>query len=111
VLISSNKDLFLKFLLEPNSILFSQHLHDIQSMPPSPETKHITVLRPYKVVDNERFAGSGKKSDDKLTKKQAHTGLLGGRKTILDILLPFPMRRLFHDIDQGSGITTKNVTR
>jgi hypothetical protein len=64
----SNKDLFLKFLQEPNS-LFSQHLHDLQCMPPSPETRRITVLRPSK----ERFAGSGKKSD-KLTKKQSHTG-------------------------------------
>ncbi|XP_034916078.1 uncharacterized protein [Populus alba] len=74
--LSSNKDLFLKFLQEPNS-LFSQHLHDMQSMPPSPETKHITVLRPSKVVDNERFAGSGKKSD-KPTKQQAHTGQATG---------------------------------
>uniref|UniRef100_A0A6M2E6R7 DUF3741 domain-containing protein n=1 Tax=Populus davidiana TaxID=266767 RepID=A0A6M2E6R7_9ROSI len=74
--LSSNKDLFLKFLQEPNS-LFSQHLHDMQSMPPSPETKHITVLRPSKVVDNERFAGSGKKSD-KPTKQQVHTGQATG---------------------------------
>ncbi|XP_061969978.1 uncharacterized protein LOC133692842 isoform X1 [Populus nigra] len=74
--LSSNKDLFLKFLQEPNS-LFSQHLHDMQSMPPSPETKHITVLRPSKVVDDERFAGSGKKSD-KPTKQQAHTGQATG---------------------------------
>ncbi|KAJ6339030.1 hypothetical protein OIU76_008485 [Salix suchowensis] len=74
--LSSNKDLFLMFLQEPNS-LFSQHLHDMQSMPPSPETKHITVLRPSKVVDNERFAGSGKKSD-KPTKKPPHTGQATG---------------------------------
>ncbi|CAK7349474.1 unnamed protein product [Dovyalis caffra] len=74
--LSSNKDLFLKFLQEPSS-LFSQHVNDLQSMPPSPETKRITVLRPSKVVDNERFVGSEKKSD-KLTKKQAHIGQATG---------------------------------
>lgn len=42
-------------------------------MSPSPETKCIIVLRPSKVDVNERFVGSGKKSD-KLTKKQSHTG-------------------------------------
>jgi hypothetical protein len=100
-------------------------------MPPSPETKHITVLRPYKVVDSERFAGSGKKSDDKLTKKQAHTGQATGweknnlgyspafsdekiveyppaQPTRIVVLKPSPGK--IHDIDQGSGITTKNVT-
>ncbi|KAJ6329711.1 hypothetical protein OIU77_011224 [Salix suchowensis] len=70
--LSSNKDLFLKFLQESNSF-FSPHLHDLQSMSPSPKTKCIIVLRPSKVDVNETFAGSRKKSD-KLTKKQSHTG-------------------------------------
>jgi hypothetical protein len=90
--LSSNKDLFLKFLQEPNS-LFSQHLHDMQSMPPSPETKHITVLRPSKVVDNERFAGSGKKSD-KPTKQQAHTGQATGWESNLGYSPAFPNEKI-----------------
>ncbi|KAM5563228.1 hypothetical protein ABKV19_018075 [Rosa sericea] len=65
--LSSNKDLFLKFLQEPNS-LFSQHLYELQSLPPPTETKRITVLRPTKMVSNDNFAGSGNKSD-KQTKK------------------------------------------
>ncbi|OMO58338.1 hypothetical protein COLO4_34722 [Corchorus olitorius] len=61
--LSSNRELFLKFLEEPNST-FSQHLYNLQS----PETKRITVLRPSKMVDKEKFAGLGKKGD-KQTKK------------------------------------------
>lgn len=49
--LSSNKDLFVKFLQESNS-LFSQHLSDFQPVPPHLEAKRITVLRPSsKVVD------------------------------------------------------------
>ncbi|XP_024018418.1 uncharacterized protein LOC21399001 isoform X2 [Morus notabilis] len=69
--LSSNRDLFLKFLQEPNS-LFSQHLYELQSTPP-PETKRITVLRPSKIVDNEKFSVSRQKSD-KHIRKAAQTG-------------------------------------
>lgn len=58
--LSTNRDLFLRFLQEPNS-LFSQQLYDLQTTPP-PETKRITVLRPSKVVD-DKYEGSGEKSD------------------------------------------------
>ncbi|XP_050364673.1 uncharacterized protein LOC126783276 [Argentina anserina] len=67
--LSSNKDMFLKFLQEPNS-LFSQHLYDLQSLPLATETKRITVLRPTKMVSNDNFVGSGNKSD-KQTKKSS----------------------------------------
>lgn len=64
-------------VLSSNPDLFLQHLYDMQSIPPSPETKRITVLRPSKVVDNEKFAGLGKKCD-KQTKKQAQLGQATG---------------------------------
>lgn len=68
--LSSNRDLFLKFLQEPNS-LFSQHLNELQSIPSQPtETKRITVLRPSKMVSNDKLSGSGDKSDEP-TKKSA----------------------------------------
>ncbi|PSR94927.1 protein of unknown function DUF4378 protein [Actinidia chinensis var. chinensis] len=67
----SNKDLFLKFLQEPNSLL-SQHTLDLQSVPPPLETKRITVLRPSKMVNNNKFSGPGKK-DEKHIKKASHT--------------------------------------
>ncbi|TYH07331.1 hypothetical protein ES288_A08G225400v1 [Gossypium darwinii] len=63
--LSSNRELFLKFLEEPNSN-FSQHLYDFQSLPQPPEKKRITVLKP-KMVDKEKFSGIG--SGDKQTKK------------------------------------------
>ncbi|XP_048336757.1 uncharacterized protein LOC107426464 isoform X1 [Ziziphus jujuba] len=65
--LSSNGELFLKFLQEPNS-LFSQHLYDLQSIPPPPETKRITVLRPSKMVDNSTFSVSGQMNDKKIKK-------------------------------------------
>ncbi|XP_043721278.1 uncharacterized protein LOC122668810 [Telopea speciosissima] len=58
--LSSNKDVFLKFLQEPNS-LFSQHLYELQSIPPPPQTNRITVLKPSKTMENNRFAGSEKR--------------------------------------------------
>lgn len=70
--LSSNKDLFLKFLQEPNS-LFSQHMYDLQSIPALPETKRITVLKPSKVMDDNKFTGSGKKSE-KQTRKPVQIG-------------------------------------
>lgn len=70
--LSSNRDLFLKFLQEPNS-MFCSHLYDMQSIPPPAETKRITVLRPSTAIDNEKFAGLGKKCD-KQAKKSAPTG-------------------------------------
>ncbi|KAF8394209.1 hypothetical protein HHK36_020416 [Tetracentron sinense] len=60
-ILSSNEDLFLKFLQEPNS-LFPQNLYELQSVPPPPQAKHITVLRP-KTVENNIFVGPERKSE------------------------------------------------
>ncbi|GFZ20173.1 methyl-coenzyme M reductase II subunit gamma, putative [Actinidia rufa] len=72
--LSSNKDLFLKFLQEPNA-LFSQHLCDLQ---PPPETKRITVLKPSKMVDNNNSIGPGKKNEKRI-KKASNAGQVIGR--------------------------------
>ncbi|PIN17724.1 hypothetical protein CDL12_09605 [Handroanthus impetiginosus] len=56
--LNSNKDLFLKCLQEPNSV-FSQQLYSVQSIPPPPETKRITVLRPSKMAGVSNLVGSG----------------------------------------------------
>lgn len=66
--LSSNGDLFLKVLQEPNS-LFSQQIYVGDSVSPSPETKRITVLRPSKVVSDEKFAAPAKRNE-KQVKKQ-----------------------------------------
>ncbi|OEL37042.1 hypothetical protein BAE44_0001939, partial [Dichanthelium oligosanthes] len=50
--LSSNRDLFLKFLGEPNST-FSKQLSGFHRSPLSPQTKRITVLKPNKSVENE----------------------------------------------------------
>ncbi|KAF5801583.1 hypothetical protein HanRHA438_Chr06g0259061 [Helianthus annuus] len=55
--LSSNKDLFLEFLQEPDS-LFSQH-HNLQSLPPRPDSKRITILKPSKLVDGHTLPCSG----------------------------------------------------
>ncbi|KAK1397928.1 putative Methyl-coenzyme M reductase II subunit gamma [Heracleum sosnowskyi] len=64
--LSSNKDLFLKFLQEPN-YMFSQHPYDLQSILPPSDTKRITVLRPAKKVDSEIISGSQKQFPIKKT--------------------------------------------
>ncbi|KAK9067511.1 hypothetical protein SSX86_011622 [Deinandra increscens subsp. villosa] len=60
--LSSNKDTFLKFLQEPNS-LFSQNIYNLQSVPPPPESRRITILKPSKLVDNEKHVWNKKGSD------------------------------------------------
>ncbi|KAL4558603.1 hypothetical protein LXL04_036804 [Taraxacum kok-saghyz] len=62
--LSSNKDLFLKFLQEPDS-LFSQHLYNLQSLPPPPDSRRITVLRPSKLVDNQNQSQSQSQKKNK----------------------------------------------
>ncbi|XP_010263990.1 PREDICTED: uncharacterized protein LOC104602116 isoform X1 [Nelumbo nucifera] len=66
--LSANKELFLKFLQEPNS-LFAQRLCELQSIPPPPETKRITVLRPSKTLENSIFAEQEKKDDRQIRKQ------------------------------------------
>ncbi|CAN8326343.1 unnamed protein product [Cochlearia groenlandica] len=56
--LSTNKDLFVKLLQESNS--FSQHLSDFQPVPPHSEAKRITVLRPSKAVETEKFVVQGR---------------------------------------------------
>ncbi|XVF21459.1 hypothetical protein REPUB_Repub12eG0092000 [Reevesia pubescens] len=90
--LSSNRELFLKFLEEPNST-FPQHLYNFQSssLPPEtkpPETKRITVLRP-KIVEKEKFAGIGKKCD-KQTKKAVQVGQVTGGNRNNTACSPFP---------------------
>ncbi|KAJ0251605.1 hypothetical protein HA466_0125420 [Hirschfeldia incana] len=63
--LSSNKDLFVKLLQESNS--FSQQLS--QTVPTQTEAKRITVLRPSKAVETERFVVQGRKN--KHVKKMA----------------------------------------
>lgn len=72
--LSSNKDLFLKFLQESNT--FSQHLSNFQHVPPHPEAKRITVLRPSKAVETEKFVVQGRKN--KQSKKLASSSQENG---------------------------------
>lgn len=74
--LSSNKDLFLKFLQEPNS-MFSQHLYNLQTIRPPPDTKRITVLRPSKMAESNKITGSGKKNEKQI-KETAQAAHLSG---------------------------------
>ncbi|GJV61881.1 DUF3741 domain-containing protein [Tanacetum coccineum] len=58
--LSSNKEVFLKFLQEPNS-LFSEH-HNLPYVPPPPDSRCITILRPSKLADGHKLTGSVKKN-------------------------------------------------
>ncbi|KAE9621877.1 hypothetical protein Lal_00032335 [Lupinus albus] len=61
--LSSNNDLLIQLLDSPN-------LYELQSTP-LVETKRITVLKPSKMVDNEKSGGKGKQND-KQNKKPAN---------------------------------------
>ncbi|KAJ6804809.1 uncharacterized protein M6B38_184870 [Iris pallida] len=50
--LDSNKDLFLQFLQEPNS-LFTKHLNDLKCFSPSPRESRITILRSSKGKKHE----------------------------------------------------------
>ncbi|KAM0949412.1 hypothetical protein DsansV1_C05g0052161 [Dioscorea sansibarensis] len=50
--LSSNKDLFLKFLEEPNSVLYKRE-DEVHTIPPPSQTRRITVLKPSKAVEEE----------------------------------------------------------
>ncbi|XP_074344059.1 uncharacterized protein LOC141683258 isoform X1 [Apium graveolens] len=70
--LSSNKDSFLKFLQEPNS-MFSQQLSDLQSDPlPSEKTKRITILKPVKMVESNKVTGLGKKDEEQINEISQH---------------------------------------
>ncbi|KAI9085777.1 hypothetical protein K1719_032191 [Acacia pycnantha] len=65
--LSSNKDLFLRFL-------DSQNLYELQSTPqPQPSTRRITVLKPSKMPDDDKSAVNGM-MNDKQIKKPANVG-------------------------------------
>ncbi|XVF32277.1 hypothetical protein REPUB_Repub17cG0067900 [Reevesia pubescens] len=100
--LSSNRELFLKFLEEPNST-FSQHLYNFRSLSLPPETKPITVLRP-KMVDKEKFAGTGKKGD-KQPKKPAQMGQETGWDRNSTACSPFPSPK----VDEYPSQPTKIV--
>ncbi|CAN6285715.1 unnamed protein product [Urochloa humidicola] len=67
--LNSNKDLFLKFLEEPNS-LFAKQSGELHSAPTSPQRKRITVLKPSKSVDTR---------GDKAIKRQKNHAVDGSR--------------------------------
>lgn len=89
--LKSNKDLFLKFLQEPNS-LFAKHLQDVQSTSQlSSEAKTVSnmkssnVMTSHEVLKNEdisqgtgRYSKEGKKQD-KILQKQKGSRFLTGR--------------------------------
>ncbi|XP_037423159.1 uncharacterized protein LOC119287674 [Triticum dicoccoides] len=61
--LNSNRDLFLKFLEEPNS-LFAKQSGEFHSAPTSPQRKQITVLKPARSVEL--------KSENALKRQQNH---------------------------------------
>ncbi|XP_022728057.1 uncharacterized protein LOC111283723 isoform X2 [Durio zibethinus] len=87
--LSSNRELFLKFLEEPNST-FSQRLYNFRSLPLPPETKCITVLRHSKMVDKEKFAGIWKKGDKQTKKPSQMVQVTGWDRNKNACSSPFP---------------------
>nr|AAY78688.1 hypothetical protein At2g20240 [Arabidopsis thaliana] len=89
--LSSNKDLFVKFLQESNS-LFPQHLSDFQPVPPHPDAKRITVLRPSKAVGVQKCLAEDSKKPASLNQE---TGWIDAvQPTRIVVLKPSPGKSL-----------------
>ncbi|XP_023635647.1 uncharacterized protein LOC17880844 isoform X2 [Capsella rubella] len=73
--LSSNKDLFVEFLQESNSFS-QQNLSGFHPVPSHSEAKRITVLRPSKAVETEKFVVQGRKNKQvkKLASSSQETG-------------------------------------
>ncbi|KAL8139013.1 hypothetical protein V2J09_005014 [Rumex salicifolius] len=74
--LSCNPDLFLKVLQEPSSLITTYHLNRGHSLSLPTETKRITVLRPSKMVVNDKFPASSNRNE-----KQVKKSFLGNQGT------------------------------
>lgn len=89
--LSSNKDLFVQFLQESNS-LFSQHLSDFHPVPPHSEAKRITVLRPSKAIVAQNSVVEDSKKPPSLSQE---TGWMDAvQPTRIVVLKPSPGKAL-----------------
>nr|VDD48644.1 unnamed protein product [Brassica oleracea] len=100
--LSSNKDLFVKLLQESNS--FSQ-----QTVPThQSEAKRITVLRPSKAVETERFVVQGRKN--KQVKKVASSSSGWGNRGNEERTVQQPTRIVVLKPSPGKTLDTKGVS-
>ncbi|RID77977.1 hypothetical protein BRARA_A00844 [Brassica rapa] len=100
--LSSHKDLFVKLLQESNS--FSQ-----QTVPThQSEAKRITVLRPSKAVETERFVVQGRKN--KQVKKVASSSSGWGNRVNEERTVPQPTRIVVLKPSLGKTLDTKGVS-
>ncbi|KAH0941160.1 hypothetical protein HID58_000797 [Brassica napus] len=100
--LSSHKDLFVKLLQESNS--FSQ-----QSVPThQSEAKRITVLRPSKAVETERFVVQGRKN--KQVKKVASSSSGWGNRGTEERSVQQPTRIVVLKPSLGKTLDTKGVS-
>ena len=100
--LSSHKDLFVKLLQESNS--FSQ-----QTVPThQSEAKRITVLRPSKAVETERFVVQGRKN--KQVKKVASSSSGWGNRVNEERTVQQPTRIVVLKPSLGKTLDTKGVS-
>ncbi|KAF5763127.1 hypothetical protein HanXRQr2_Chr15g0676721 [Helianthus annuus] len=105
--LSSNRDSFLKFLQEPSS-LFSQNLYDLQSVPPPPDSRRITILKPSKSVDNEKHVCNENGSDISFSPECCNTVDKPTHPTRIVVLKPSSLKP--HNIKVVSSSTSHDET-
>ncbi|KAJ0967377.1 hypothetical protein J5N97_024294 [Dioscorea zingiberensis] len=111
--LSSNRDLFLKFLEEPNS-LFYKHQNEIQTVPPPAQTRRITVLKPSKAIEEEamnqariRQSPPGEREHYKGKNKHRRCSSLDNLKTEN---LSQPTRIVVLKPSPGKGLATNRIS-
>ncbi|KAL1546651.1 hypothetical protein AAHA92_23219 [Salvia divinorum] len=113
--LSSNEDLFLKYLQEPHSVS-SENLYSLQSDSSHPETKRITILRPSKRLENNNFVEAGIR-DTKKIKKGASPQLNGLEKVQPRSSSPEEQPRMlqrgdfFRHIEDSEGQESREVAK
>uniref|UniRef100_A0A1D1XKH1 Glutamate--tRNA ligase 1 n=1 Tax=Anthurium amnicola TaxID=1678845 RepID=A0A1D1XKH1_9ARAE len=110
--LNSNRDLFLKFLEEPNSLL-SKHLQELRTAATSSQTKRITVLKPSNSVKSDVGMRKQQALEDEHVNKDSLSGSQGfvhpkadnlSQPTRIVVLKPSP--RKLQDLKASVGSPT-----
>ncbi|KAL8253046.1 hypothetical protein R6Q59_036739 [Mikania micrantha] len=105
--LSSNKDIFLKFLHDPSS-LFSQNLFNLPLVLPPPDARRITILKPSKLVHSETPSCNKNSSDTLFSPKSCKINDHPTQSTRIVVLKPSSLKPHNTKVVSSSASSTKS---
>ncbi|KAD4584398.1 hypothetical protein E3N88_21999 [Mikania micrantha] len=105
--LSSNKDMFLKFLHDPSS-LFSQNLFNLPLVLPPPDARRITILKPSKLVHSETPSCNKNSSDTLFSPKSCKINDNPTQSTRIVVLKPSSLKPHNTKVVSSSASSTKS---